>query len=133
MSEPKAVLDASALLAWVFEEKGSATVQQLAGHCVITAANMTEVLYRAAAEKYRKPLTDLLDDLTRAGFAVVENTAEDAAEAARLIAESRKKGGHLSLGDGLCIAAGIRSGLPVVGGDQEWEALTLPIKVIPFR
>lgn len=130
---PAAVLDASALLAWLFEETGQGTVAKLAGHCVITSANMTEVLYRAAIEGYAKPLTDLYTDLVSGGFAVIENTPADASVAADLIAKSRATNGGLSLGDGLCIAAGIRLGLPVVCGDQEWATLSLPVEVLLFR
>lgn len=133
MSQPKAVLDASAVLAWLFEEKGSETVQKLAGYSVITAADLSEVLYRAAAEGYKYPVAELATLLSKAGFAVIANTPEDATVAATLIAASHKTGGHLSLGDGLCLAAGIRLDLPVVASDQEWETLDLPIKVIPFR
>lgn len=41
--------------------------------------------------------------------------------------------GSLSLGDGLCIAVAIRLNLMLVGGDQEWEALDLPIEYMPFK
>ncbi|MFC7497060.1 MULTISPECIES: PIN domain-containing protein [unclassified Nocardioides] len=133
MTAPVALLDASALLAWLFQERGHETVSKLAGKCVIASANMTEVLYRTAQEGYERPLADLYDDLVNGGFAVVENAPEDAVLAAQLIASSRSKGGHLSLGDGLCIATASRLGLPIVGGDQEWEPLDLPAKVIPFR
>ncbi len=133
MTAPVAVLDASALLAWLFEEAGQATVAKLAGHCVITSANMTEVLYRAAVEGYTRPLADLYSDLVSGGFAVIDNTPTDAIVAGDLIAKSRAANGHLSRGDGLCIAAGIRLGLPLVCGDQEWTTLNLPVKVLLFR
>lgn len=133
MSAPVAILDASALLAWLFQERGHEAISKLAGKCAIASANMTEVLYRAAQEGYEDDLGDLYANLVSGGFAVVDNPPEDAIVAAQLIATSRSKGGHLSLGDGLGIAAAARLGLPIVGGDQEWEPLELPTKVIPFR
>lgn len=133
MTAPLAVLDASALLAWLFEETGHETVAKLAGNCVITSANMTEVLYRASVEGYTRPLADLYSDLVSGGFVVIDNTAADSIVAGDLISKSRAGNGHLSLGDGLCIAAGIRLGLPLVCGDQEWTTLNLPVQVLLFR
>ena len=45
----------------------------------------------------------------------------------------RQGGARLSLADCCCLATGIRLDLPVVTGDQTWQALRLGVEVLPLR
>lgn len=53
MSDRKAILDASAVLAWVLQGKGWETVEQILPLGAIPAPNLTEVLYKATEKGYR--------------------------------------------------------------------------------
>lgn len=136
MSDRKAVLDASAVLAWVLRDKGDDVVEQILALGAIPAPNLTEVLYKAAEKGYAHGTEQLHGLLLRTGLEVVSLEPGDALVAADLIVASRantKTPGSLSLGDGLCIAVAIRLNLMLVGGDQEWETLDLPVEYMPFK
>ena len=131
------VLDASAVLAWVLNEPGAVTVDQVIPFAVVTSANMTEVLYRAAQRGHKMDSAMLHDHLVHAGLDVEPVTDADTVRAAVLIARSRQDppaGSYgLALGDGLCLAVAERLGLPATGGDQLWETLDLAVPYHPFR
>lgn len=120
----------------MFKELNGEVIQRLLPVSVISAANMTEVLYRAA-RRSGKAATEaaVMGELIAIGIQVEPNTPEDCIRSAELIAESRALGldSSLSLGDALCLAMGERLSLKIVGGDQAWEALNLNVEFVPFR
>jgi PIN domain nuclease of toxin-antitoxin system len=125
------VLDASAVLAWLFNERGASTVEKVLKVSVLSTVNLAEVLYRTDEEGMA---TDSLEgDLRSLGLAVESFTSEDAhiVEEVRRIA--RREGARISLADCCCLATGIRMNLPVVGGYQVWGSLGLGIDIRPFR
>jgi len=127
----RCVLDASAVLAWMFTERGAETVEKVLAESAVSTVNLAEVLYRCDEEGMR---TDgLEEDLGSLGVWLVPFEVADA----RLAEEVRRAGRHeslrLALGDCCCLATGIRLNVPVVGGDQAWERLRLGIDVRPFR
>ena len=117
----KVVLDASAVLALLQKETGHEVVRAaLCGEdCFISAANLAE-----AATKLHQVLPDpvkvrkLLDI---PNLAVRPVTGEDAYRAAELDAIGKPLG--LSLGDRLCLAAGILEGADVLTTDRVWAQL----------
>lgn len=135
MSDRRAILDASAVLAWVLQGTRQETVEQVLPHGAIPAPNLAEVIYKAIEKGYAQSAEHLHGLLLRTGLEVVSLEPADALVAAELIAASRATNtpGSLSLGDGLCIAVAIRLNLMLVGGDQEWEALDLPVEHMPFK
>lgn len=137
MSDPRVVLDASAVLAWLFKERGAETIQQLLPHAVVPAPNLTESLYRAVQKGHGMASSDIVASLTALGVRIEPLTADDVIRSAELIAASRQKrpgnGGTLSLGDGCCIAVAERLGLTISGGDTAWEQLDLAVPFLPFR
>lgn len=139
MSAPRrVVLDASALLAWVLNERGAHTIGKLLPVAVIPAPNLVEVLYRAPERGHRMPASQLQEHALAMGLAVEPFTASDVTRAAELIAYSRAcrrdaQGDCLSLGDGLGLAVAERIELPITGGDQLWAALPLSVQFMPFR
>jgi ribonuclease VapC len=127
----RCVVDASAVLAWVFSERGSETVEKVLAESAVSTVNLAEVLYRCDEEGMR---TDgLEEDLGSLGMALVPFDVADARVAEEVRRAGRREGFRLALGDCCCLATGIRLNLPVVGGDQAWESLRLGIDVHPFR
>ena len=139
--EPKAVLDASALVAMVRKERGAETVEKIirAGVAVTTPTGLAEALITCERKGYSRSRQDLKDDLLELGLRVEPLLEEDAAEIAFLLSRSDELGndrriGRLSLGDAACLAVARRLGLPAVVSDGTWELLAVPgLKVQPFR
>jgi PIN domain nuclease of toxin-antitoxin system len=136
------VLDASALLAWILDERGADAVFSMLPVAVAPASAMVEALYRSQEEPRasRLSMEELHETLSGLGLAIAPVTDEDTIRAATLIANSRTRhassGGRikaLSLGDGLCLAVAERLRLTVTGGDQDWAAEDLTITFMPFR
>lgn len=129
------VLDASALLAWLLNERGAKTVDQVLHLGVVPVSVLVETLYRAVEKGHRLSAEQLQEALLEMGLAVEPITGGDALRAAELIATSRQGSGagSLSLGDGLCIAVAERLQRPITGGDQHWETPDLTVRYLPFR
>jgi ribonuclease VapC len=131
VSGPRCVLDASAVLAWLFAERGEQIVDRMLEHAALSTVNLAEVLDRSGEAGMS---TDTLQhDLEALGVRIVPFTAEDAHLATEVRRTARRQGRRLSLADCCCLATGVRLNLPVVGGDQAWEALRLGIDVHPLR
>jgi ribonuclease VapC len=122
---PEAVLDASALLAHINEERGANVVSRaIANGAVISVVNLIEVLSKLAEEGEDPELASA--EFTGTGFVeaavqIEPVTPEDAIEAARLRPLTREKG--LSLADRACLVLGKRLSVPVLTADREWTGL----------
>lgn len=108
------VVDASAVLAWLQDEPGSDRAEPLLMEGVIGAANWSEVLQKSRQHGVDTELVARL--LVSFGLGVADVTQPDAEQAALLW----RKGSGLSLADRLCIALGLRLGLPVATNDRHW-------------
>ena len=133
MSE--AVLDASALLAYLNEEPGADAVEEaLAEGACIGAANWAEVLSKVA-ESGGEPeaLIEALEARGLLGQAleVLPLLPEDGLAIARLRPSTKILG--LSLGDRACLALGLRLGLPILTTDRECAKLALSVEVRVVR
>lgn len=123
------VLDASALLALLQNERGGATVEPLLDRSAISSVNWSEVLQKSLS---RGILVDqLADELAALGLVVAPFTLEDAEQAARLWETTRHLG--LSIADRACLALGLRIQAPVLTADRRWTALTLGLEIRPIR
>ncbi|WP_405856890.1 PIN domain-containing protein [Streptomyces sp. NBC_01515] len=138
-SEPPVVLDTSAVLAWVFKEKGADAVDELLSSAATTAANLAEVTYVCLRRGYTRPPQELHQDLAALGLAVEPTTADEAVRAGQLIHGSHRDrqqydGRTLALGDALCIALAERLDRPLVTGDTLWKDMedrfTVPVHLI---
>lgn len=137
---PVAVLDASALVALIFKEKGYDTVGKvLAAGAVTTPTGLAEALDIARRRNHGRTAGQLADDLGELGLEMEPLDLEDGIEMARLLglAAAKKEQqpgiGGLSLGDAACLAVAGRLGLPAVFSDGTWEVLDLPMTILPFR
>lgn len=122
---PEAVLDASALLAHIYEERGAQVVgNAIDNGAAISVVNWIEVLSRLAEDGEDPRLASeeiTADNLVKTAIKIEPVTAEDAIEAARLRPLTRGNG--LSLADRTCLALGKRLSVPVLTADREWTGL----------
>jgi PIN domain nuclease of toxin-antitoxin system len=123
------VLDASALLAYLFEEPGGEVVAAIIDGACISAVNLSEVATRVA----RNGLTpnEFAGDIERLNLEVVPFLADDALAAANLEPHTRRFG--LSLGDRACLALGLARREPVYTADRVWAELDIGAKVLTIR
>ena len=123
-AEPKAVLDASALLAYLQAENGSEVVEKLLGRAAMSTVNLAEVLTVALRKRGEDPVA-LRPQLLALGIHPFDFTTEDAEVAAKLWPATKAQG--LALGDRACLALGRRLGVKVVTAEQQkdWRKLGL--------
>lgn len=126
----RAVLDASALLAWLNDEPGADRVRlALEEGVLVSTVNWAEVLGRIAemggdpADVFRTVMGALGPDVLR----LVPFDETSALETARLRAQTR--GAQLSLGDRVCLALARSSGLPAYTSDHAWRPLAKPLGI----
>jgi PIN domain nuclease of toxin-antitoxin system len=128
-TEPEAVLDASALVALLWEEPGAEAVESLLGQAVVSAVNWTEVLQRYHA--LGLDTTGKRESVEALGIAVEGFSADDAAIAAELWAPTRRAG--LSLADRACLALARRLDLPAHTADRDWRKVDVGVEVVLIR
>jgi ribonuclease VapC len=124
----RVVIDASALLALLFEEPGHQIVGEALSHSIMSAVNLAEVasrLYFLGAEK--QAAQNMLSDLP---IEIVPFTAEHAYSVGLLRLATKAHG--LSVGDRACLATAEDLKLPVLTCDRSWSLLklTVPVQVI---
>lgn len=128
MSKP-IILDASALIALIYQENGSHLVEKHIAGAEISAVNLAEVAsYMVRNGLEEKVVKSLLGDLSLLTIAFDESQAFIAAS---LIQKTASKG--LSLGDRACLAlASQRNGIALTA-DTVWNSLDLDIKIKLIR
>lgn len=123
------VLDASALIALIYEEKGMELVEKHMPHSLISSVNMTEVAsYMIKQGMPELQVIKLLEDL---GLKVIDYDFSLAMTAAKLIKKTAAKG--LSLGDRACLALAIHQNLDVLTADKVWSQFDLGIEINLIR
>ncbi len=125
-----AVIDASALLAWLQGEPGAETVEAALAESAISSVNWAEVIQKALARAV--DIAGMHEDVTAVGLKILSFIPEDAERVGRLRTLTQPYG--LSLGDRACLALGLRLATPVLTADRAWlpleTALGLSIRVI---
>ncbi|MEX0784101.1 MAG: type II toxin-antitoxin system VapC family toxin [Dehalococcoidia bacterium] len=126
-----AVLDASAILAWLQDEPGKDVVEDVMTNrtCLVSSVNVCEVISKLAERGAEREA--ILEALAAMRFVNSDFGAADALEAGLLRPTTRGLG--LSLADRACLALAIRLDLPVLTTDRAWAALPLPIAVTIAR
>lgn len=122
------VLDASAVLAFLFAEAGHREVARVLDGALLSSVNLAEVLGRFARDGI--PLTDVRAALEEAGVEVVPFDDAQALLAAALIPHTRHLG--LSLGDRACLALAATTAGTAVTADRAWSdvAANIAIRVV---
>jgi len=113
---PRAVLDASALLAVLYREPGSVVVERYFAQAVVSSVNLSEVAARLS--DHGVDSQEALEILSGLGLEVREFDTELALMAGALREVTRPLG--LSLGDRACLALGIAEGAPILTTDRAW-------------
>jgi ribonuclease VapC len=109
----RAVLDASALLAYLQDELGSDAVEAVLFEFIISSVNWAEVVQKSIAAGVS--VDGMRDDLEALELIASPFTPEEAEIAGRLWQQTRQYG--LSLGDCACLSLGIRLNVPVLTAD----------------
>lgn len=117
----KIVLDSSALLALLQQEKGSEIIQPLLENATMSSINIAEVL-TTLMRIHILPQEALLfiPDMIKE---IIPFDLEQASLAAELYPQGKEKG--LSLGDRACIALGIKLQAPIYTADKIWADLSI--------
>lgn len=123
------VLDASAVLAFVFDEPGAGRVETAVVNSIVTTVNWAEVWQRLLARG--APAADVRERLLEAGAVLEPLTADDAERAGALAALTRPAG--LSLADRCCLVVAERLGCPALTADEAWAIVRVPAEVELIR
>jgi len=121
------VLDASALLAYLHQERGAEAVAEvLAQGAHMSVVNLAEVLSKLA-ERGQDPEKAYRCLAKRGLLGGMLEVHPLLSEEGVGIAQRRPstKGWGLSLGDRACLALGLKLGFPVLTADREWQNLSL--------
>lgn len=124
-----AVLDASAVLAYLHQEPGGEITRAAMRGAVISTVNWSEVAQKILAEGNRiEPARVRLEAL---GLRVIPFLQADAEAAAAMWSTTKPLG--LSLADRACLALGQRLGRPVLTTDRRWNGIPLGVNVQVLR
>jgi PIN domain nuclease of toxin-antitoxin system len=123
------VLDASAILAFLFDEPGGERVAEALGTAVVSSVNLSEVVAklidRGRSEK------DAATIVVGMPCAVASFDLGLGLRAGALWANPRRLG--LSLGDRACLALAERERLPVLTADRAWIGLDIGVDIRLIR
>ena len=119
---PRAVLDASAVLAVVLEEPGAdVVVEALRSGAAMSSVNVAEVAARLHQDGWSESEVALVFETL--GIEVLPFDPLAALLSGRLRTATRRLG--LGLGDRACLATGRIEGCPVLTSDRSWQELEL--------
>lgn len=127
----KVILDASALLALINNEKGANKVEPLIGNIIMSSVNVTEVagkVYDVLGNSNEEQCKLSIEPFIHS---IIEFDKTQCYIAASLKNRTKYKG--LSLGDRACLATALHLELPVYTADRVWAELNLPITVNLIR
>jgi PIN domain nuclease of toxin-antitoxin system len=129
MSSDVVILDASAVLAHLFDERGGDKVLSELTRSVVSAVNWAEVVQRSIA---LGAWTDSLrSEFELTGARVVPVEAEHAEHAGILREPTRSHG--LSLADRICFALAASRGCAVMTADRAWAKVDVGVEVRLIR
>lgn len=123
------VLDASALLALLFDEPGAEAVAAHARGAILSAVNLDEILHKCARRGIARDV--VLSAVRRLEVAVHAFDADQAIASAGLHAIARPLG--LSFADRACLALAQRLAVPVLTADHAWAGLDVGIDIRLIR
>ena len=123
------ILDASAVLAFLFGEVGGAQIAPLLNTSALTSINLAEVASRLAEAKM--PVDEIQEVVDGLDCQIVAVSREVGLEAGLLRTAMRHRG--LSLGDRVCLAFAKQAGLPVLTADRPWAELDVGVDVRLIR
>lgn len=129
MSAPRAVLDASAFLAYSRREAGAAQVEAVLPGAAMSSANWAEVAQHTI--RRGDSLTRLRGIVRSVELTVLPFGMEDAERTATLWPQTKHKG--LSLADRACLALAERLGATAYTADRAWADLEVGVEIRVIR
>lgn len=121
------VLDSSAILAVLNQEKGSQTAQTFFSTGIVSAVNLAEILTKLTEKGH--DTSSAMEAFTLLQLDVSSFDVAQALKAAELRPLTKHLG--LSLGDRSCLALAILQNATAVTADRDWSSLSFcPIEVI---
>lgn len=125
-----AVLDASAILAVIQQERGSEKLPpELLAEAVVSTVNLSEVVGKLVLSGW--PHDHAWQDATSMVREILPFTMEHARIAGNLIAPTRPLG--LSLADRACLALALDLKAPIYTADRSWKKLKLGLRMHLIR
>lgn len=115
------VPDASAVLAYLYDETGADKVELLLENSIISRINATEVLTKLAFDSLT--ISEAKETFDKLNLKVTEFDESLSLKAAELRPLTKHPG--LSLGDRCCLALAILENLPAVTADRNWQGINL--------
>ncbi len=125
----RAVLDASAILAFLRGEPGADIVAGFRGDAIASAVNIAETGTRLA--DHGATPAEVRRSIALMAMEIISFDVEQAHAAAGIRDATRRRG--LSLGDRACLQLAIRSGLPAVTADRAWAGLGIDVDIHVIR
>lgn len=124
------VLDASAILAVIHQERGSEKLSpELLASAAVSTVNLSEVVAKLAISGWSA--ADAWEDATSLVQEIVPFSSEHARVAGNLIKQTRHLG--LSLADRACLALGLELKAPIYTADRSWKNLKLGVRIHVIR
>jgi len=124
------VLDASALFAFLTQERGGERVAEaIVSGAAICTINFSEVVSKLSESGM--PEAEIHETLDSIGLTIIDFDVTLACHAGLLRPLTRRAG--LSLGDRACLALAKQLGLPALTADRVWKELSLDIEVQVIR
>lgn len=122
---PRAILDASAVLALLQGEPGADEVSKIIADSLISVANEAEVIGRLIS--LGQSPAQALEAVDSLPYTVVDLERATSRRAGSWWGETRPQG--LSLADRCCLALAERMKLPALTADRIWAKITLNVEV----
>jgi ribonuclease VapC len=123
------VLDASALLALINNERGADRVAAAVADAIMSTVNLAEVLSKLVEKGMSVADATLAVDLL--AVRVVDFTRSLAEAAGVMVVRTRRHG--LSLGDRACLALAAAHGLPALTADRSWRDMDVGVEIALIR
>ncbi|MET0371849.1 MAG: type II toxin-antitoxin system VapC family toxin [Sphingobium sp.] len=125
MTDTAYVLDASALLALMLDERGAARVEACLPDACVGAVNLSEVVAKLQERGVADGVID--ESLTELDLRVVDFTQAQARMAGQLRMATKAHG--LSLGDRACLALAANRGATALTTDTKWADIDIGIPI----
>jgi PIN domain nuclease of toxin-antitoxin system len=125
----KIVLNASALLALCFAEKGADVTTKRGKDGMISAVNYSEAVAKCIDKQV--PPEKLAQAVAMLNLAIVPFSADHAHIAASFAAPTRPH--NFSFADRACLSTATVARCPVLTGDRKWKDVSLGVDIILIR
>lgn len=124
------ILDASALITLLSEEKGNETVASVLPKSVMSSVNIAEVAKFLIEKRNlnKEEVSNIIQSLIET---IIPFDTQLALISADIVRQTKSLG--LSLGDRACLALAISTGYTVYSSDRIWSKLDLGCKIVVIR